>query len=442
MSSLMLDDEQRFNRDLRALMAGGLSSGLVGALLSTIAGGHAYALMAISFAGLVGLFSASSEKGGETPILRVLLGLIGGGIAATAFPNPVFGAVLGGAALGLALSLEQELQDQIGAVAALAITFGAGVFSSETLIASGALEMIDFPFIQQLAQGSIWGTFSVLGIGATQLRWREDPHVEQIQGAREAVGGEESHHMREAERLYKLIREEASEKASKEIEQKSRRIAVHVLEALEALARRSHALRNALEDNPGNALEHRIERLEERIEHASEPSIRHELEAARADLVEQVDMRGHIETAITRLELRQQRCVTALERLHIHLVQESSIEVADRGLDASLEELEDMASEISWRNLSIDKLCDPLQGEIDDMEVDEDDIDVELDAKTEDEAGDSSSADDLESTEASSTSSPHRQETSEEYTLADEVSEEETSNSVTSKAAATREASS
>jgi hypothetical protein len=370
----MLHDEQRFNRDLRILTAGGLSSGLVGALMSALAGGHQHAMMAISFAGLVGLFSAFAEGEGETPLLRVLLALIGGGLAAAAFPNPVFGAVMGGAALGLALSLEQQHRDKIASAAALAVALGAGVFSSTTLVESGMLHSIDLPFVEQLAQGGIWGAFSLLGAGATQLRWRDDPHVEQLREVRDEVGGEEAHYMREAERLYMLIRGEASQKDDEELQEKSRRIAVHVLEALEALATRSNELRNALQDNPGDALEHRVQRIDDRLEQASEPSIRHELKATREDLLEQSEMRERLQTAITRLELRQQRCVTALERLHIHLVQESSIEVAERGLDASLEDLEEMASEISWRNLSVDELCDPFEGEDLGDEIDADAI--------------------------------------------------------------------
>ncbi|MFB6372444.1 MAG: hypothetical protein ABEN55_04920, partial [Bradymonadaceae bacterium] len=142
--------------------------------------------------------------------------------------------------------------------------------------------------------------------------------------------------------------------------------------------------------NPGRNLGRRLGRIDAQLDATQDPSVTEELKAARRELVQERRARERLETAITRLEVRQQRCITALERLHMSLVESTSAESGEYHLEASLENLEELNDEIQWRNLTVDEICDPVSEEIareseeldEDTVLDEEDLEAEeLDAE-------------------------------------------------------------
>jgi len=407
MSSLTLYDEQRFNRDLGVLFTGGLTSGLVAAVLVAIAGGHQFELMALSFGSMVGVASAFTEGTGETPILRIILALLGGVLVAGAFPSALAAAGLGGGALGLALSVESDWTDRIASTVVFAVALGTALFTTSTLFEEGFLQAANVPLVRELMTGGIWGTFMAAGAGVKQIRWNHDPQLDDLRESTAEVGAAERGYLQAARNVYDPIRAELDKTDDETLQRHGERITDETLQALQELTRRSTELRDAMISNPGRNLGRRLERIDAQLDATEDPTVTEELKAARRELVQERRARERLETAITRLEVRQQRCITALERLHMSLVESTSAESGEFHLEASLENLEELNDEIQWRNLSVDEICDPVSEEIagEAEEIDEDTILDEgaLDAEgDEPEARDAVADAESESTRASS----------------------------------------
>ncbi|MEM1347095.1 MAG: hypothetical protein AAGI01_00970, partial [Myxococcota bacterium] len=104
-------------------------------------------------------------------------------------------------------------------------------------------------------------------------------------------------------------------------------------------------------------LEQRVAELEGRIRSASDAVLRKELMGALAEVVEQIRTRRKLEVAAVRLDARQQRYLTSLDRLHVTLVQNDSLTTSDDGaLHVSLDELSKLTEEVRWQNLSVEEL--------------------------------------------------------------------------------------
>ncbi len=363
MSSLTLYDERRFNRDLGVLFTGGLASGLVAAVLVAMAGTHQFELMALSFGGLVGVAAAFTGGDRETPTLRVVLALLGGILVAGAFPTGLAAAVLGGGVLGLGLTVDSEWSERITSMVVFALALGAAVFTTSTLFEDGFLQPANVPLVRELMTGGIWGTFMAAGAGLKQLRWNHDPTLTRLREIVGEVGAAERGYLQAARKLYGPIQTELDRTDDEQLRNHARRITAETLRALERLTRRSTELRDAMISNPGRNLGRRLERIDAQLDATPDPSVREELKAARRELVQERQARERLETAVTRLEVRQQRCITALERLHMNLV-ETGNDSGDLRLEASLENLEELTDEIQWRNLSLDDICDPVSDEI------------------------------------------------------------------------------
>ena len=364
MSSLTLYDERRFNRDLGILFTGGLASGLVAAVLVAIAGSHQFELMALSFGGMVGIASAFTEGKGDTPILRIILALLGGVLIAGTFPTAMTAAVLGGGALGLALSVESDWTDRIASTVVFAIALGTALFTTSTLFEEGFLQAANVPLVRELMTGGIWGTFMAAGAGLKQIRWNHDPRLSELREVTAEVGAAERGYLQAARKLYAPIRQELDKTDDQSLQRHAERITDETLRALQELTLRSTELRDAMISNPGRNLGRRLERIDAQLDATQDPTVTEELKAARRELVQERRARERLETAITRLEVRQQRCITALERLHMGLVESSNAESGEFHLEASLETLENLNEEIQWRNLTVDEICDPVSDEI------------------------------------------------------------------------------
>jgi hypothetical protein len=373
MSSLTLYDEQRFNRDLGILFTGGLASGLVAAVLVAIAGSHQFELMALSFGSLVGLAAAFTRGDDETPTLRVILALMGGILLAGAFPTGLVAALFGGGALGLALSVDTDWSDRIFSTVVFGLALAAALFTTSTLFEDGFLQPANVPLVRELMTGGVWGTFMAAGAGLKQVRWNYDTDLARLREVVGDVGAAERGYLQAARKLYGPIQEELDKTDDDGLREHAERITSQTLRALERLTRRSTELRDAMISNPGRNLGRRLERIDAQLDATPDPSVREELKAARRELVQERQARERLETAITRLEVRQQRCITALERLHMNLVESGNADDGDVQLEASLDNLEELTDEIQWRNLSLDDICDPVSDEINRVAEFEDD---------------------------------------------------------------------
>ncbi len=353
--SVSVDNPRKLTRESLILVGGGALSGLVATGLNLIAGDTVFALTALAFGGVVGLLANLSDPKAGTPMLRLVLSILGGGLlAALAFVHWALAAAVGGALLGLAFSLEDG--DDALEKSFLAGLYGlaliGGLFVTRTLG-----PMFDVDFASQLFTGATWGVFLAFAGGLKQLQWSRDEVLSELKDAYADLEGAERETIHSGRVLYEQILKELERTREAATRDRAVEIATETSRALIALTRRSQELRIGALRTSQRQLGSRIVELDERIQNTQDPTVQRELEATLDELVEQVKVRKRFDVARARLEARQQRCFTALERLHVSLVQSAS-GADDGAVRESIENLERLSEEIRWRNLSVDQLVE------------------------------------------------------------------------------------
>lgn len=352
--SVSVDNPRKLTRESLILVGGGALSGLVATGLNLIAGESVFALTALAFGGVVGLLANLSDPKAGTPMLRLVLAILGGGaLAALALVHWGLGALVGGVLLGMAFSLEDGDN-------ALEKGFFAGMYG---LALVGGLfvtrvlgPMFDIDFASQLFTGATWGVFLAFAGGLKRLDWARDELMSKFKDAYADLDGSERETIHSGKVLYEQILKELDRTREASTRDRAAEIATETSQALIALTRRAQELRIGAQRTSQRQLGNRIVELDERIENTQDPTVKRELEATLDELVEQVKVRKRFEVARARLEARQQRCFTALERLHVSLVQSAGAD--DGAVRESIESLERLSDELRWRNLSVDQLVD------------------------------------------------------------------------------------
>lgn len=367
MQQFKLADDDEWRRTFRIIAAGGLVSGLIAAVLVAIAGGETAALTGLSFGGVTGLAATFTQPADEeTPLMSVLLGLGGGAILALGYPTTLVAACFAGAAIGLGISVPESLSEGVRRGLGSAAAFGAGVFTTSVLFESGFLAAADFTGAREPLTGAVWGAFMAAGIGLDQIRVGNSDLLGRLDAAIEDVNERAGRFLRPARELCVKIRGKIDGSDTASVQENAERILEESLRALESLARRGDELREALEAHPAGDLEVRRTSVEAQLESAEGEALQRELEAARAELARQADDRKRLETAIARIDVRQQRCLSALQRLHVHLVEDRGSAESDDRLEQSLEELSHLTEKVQWRNLSVEEICERAEEEADD----------------------------------------------------------------------------
>jgi hypothetical protein len=359
--SASVDNPRKLTRESLILVGGGALSGLVATGLNLIAGETVFVLTALAFGGVVGLLANLSDPKAGTPMLRLVLSILGGGaMAALGFVHWALGAAVGGVLLGLAFSLEDGENAMERAVFAgiYGLALIGGLFVTRVL---GPMFEIDFA--SQLFTGATWGVFLAFAGGLKRVQWARDELMSEFKDAYAEMEGPERETIRSGKVLYEQIVKELERTREASTRDRAVEIATETSRALIALTRRSRELRIGALRTSQRQLGSRIVELDERIKNSQDPTVRRELEATLDELVEQVKVRKRFEVARARLEARQQRCFTALERLHVSLVQSAS-GADDGAVRESIESLERLSDEIRWRNLSVDQLVDGADEEM------------------------------------------------------------------------------
>jgi len=359
MPQFEIEDERELTRTFRIITAGGLVSGLIATVLVAIAGGEAAALSGLSFGGVTGLAATFSQPADEeTPLMSVLLGLGGGAIIALGFPTTVIAVCLAGAAIGLGISVPESVSEGVRRGLGSAAAFGAGVFTTGVLFESGFLAGADVVGAREPLTGAVWGVFMAAGIGLDQIRVGEARPSSRLDAAIADVSERAGRFLRPAREICVKIRRKIDGTGPALARGNAERILSESLRALESLARRGDELREALEAQSAGDLEARRTSVEARFEAAGGGALQRELEAAREELARQVQDRERLETAIARIDVRQQRCLSALQRLHVHLVEDCGGAESDDRLERSLEELSHLTEKVHWKNLSVEEICE------------------------------------------------------------------------------------
>lgn len=378
MRALDPDHSQAWNRELLALGGGALAAGLVASGLQLIAGaGSGMEMAVLSFGAILGLGANLSDAREGSSTLRLVLGVGAGVLMAVLSPQPVLAGAVGGLGLGAAFALHHggSAAERGLSWLAYAGALAAAMFTTGQLVGVGRPLASVPPLFGMMLMTSIWGVFLMFASGVKHLDWERDEVIEAYGQARGVVDVPGRRDLDAGREAYERVLREIARDRSPGVQARSREIASEVSAALIALVKRASELRAAVARTPLEPLERRAGELESRIRSSRDRALRRELTAALAEIVEQIRTRRRLEAACVRLEARQQRMLTALERLHVTLVQDDALSAHDDGaVGVALDELERLTEEVTLSSLSLDELVAPD----DDLDGDDDDADEAL----------------------------------------------------------------
>lgn len=359
----MKEQQHAYSRELLVMAVTGLFSGLVSSGLSLIAGGSHAELAVLSFGAMMGLSSSLLERKSSLSNLKLVLGVMAGGVMLLFLgTNVLLSAVLGGLLLGTAMTFEREefgWPQRLALIAAHGLALAAGMYTSGTLMGVGFLsDVARVPVLSSVIQAALWTLFLMLPAGLKYMQWRENELSSEIRAASQGLDARHRHTLDVAQETYERILDEIDREGSESIRERALAIAHEVVQGLIALTRRSDELHRAIKRTNARPLEIRARELEDRIRATRDAALRKELVAALSEVVEQMRTRRRLETACARIEARQQRYLTALDKLHVTLVQNDSLSSSEGALVHSLDELSELTEQVRWQNLSVDELLD------------------------------------------------------------------------------------
>lgn len=370
--------QHAYTREIIALGAGGLLAGLMSSGLQLIAGGHGAPLSVLSFGALLGVAASFTDHREGSSALRVVLGVVGAiSMALLLSVHSLLALAVGGAFIGAAFSLNHgtSAMTRVMVVMAYSVALMAGGFTAETLLNVGFFKALNVPVLQDVLRAGIWAAFLMLPGGLKYLEWQGDELEAEFKAARVGLTAKHRDVLDSAAGTYARVRDELRREAQSDLRERAEQVAQEVCQGIIALTRRASELEDTVAKTNTQPLQTRASELERRIRSTRDVTLRRELMAALEEVVEQMRTRQRMEAACVRIEARQQRYLTALERLHVTLIQNDTLSAKDGSVSLSLDELGRLTEEVHWKNLSVDELCGPEDeqeelGHQDDAELD------------------------------------------------------------------------
>ena len=364
---ISLENSRYYQRDVVHFFGGGAIAGAVAFILHLVAGAPVSSLLALSFGSTLGLMSNLMDSREGTPMLRLVLSVLAGVVMMLTWNvEPMLSSALCGAFLSMAFTLGEGTRvEKLGWAMLFSIAMVGGVWVSTSI---GFLMLSSSTFAFSLASGAIWGLFLSFAAGLRRLRFDRDELWSKLNEAEKDLRGEEAQDIRQGRALYEAIQRELER--TKEVDLKARALAItrETTEALVAFARRAEELQTALEVTRSRQLEERAKVLRAELLAIRDQHLAREVEATLREVVEQIQVNKKLEVARRRIEAKKQRCFTALERLHVSLLQ-GGHGAADSALAESVSNLERLTDEVEWRNLSVDELVGDEEEPIGGVEV-------------------------------------------------------------------------
>lgn len=355
--SVSLDNSRAFGRQIRVLIGGGVLAGFIASVLGAAVGTITPLLTVLTFGAILGLLANLSDLKSGTPMLRLILSILGGIVWVLLMPyHWAIGAGVAGLFFGAAFSLDEgeSMSDRAISWIIFSAALTLAVFTTRGLF-TGMMDIL-----QNVLSGATWGLFLAFAAGLKRMEWSRNETLSSFRESYSEADGEERESLHAGRVLYEQILAELKRVDSK-TSTRAQVIADETSQALIALTRRSGELQLAEQRTQGRNLEARVFELDQKIAKTKDLRVKKELEATLQEMVEQLRVRRRFGTARARLDARVQRCFTALERLHLSLVQVGSGD-SDSVLEASLSSMEKLTDEIRWRNLSVDELLGDEQG--------------------------------------------------------------------------------
>lgn len=371
MRSLKLEDENGFDRDAGVLAAGALAAGLLAAGSGLVAGsGWSFELLLLSFGGSVGVAAGWADPDDDRALLSAVLGVLGG-VLGLVLPGPAWlaGAATGGF-VGMALALREETPRQVGSALATTAALGAGAYAATTMVDSAGEVVGLLPGGVEVGTAAVLGIFALVAAGGRRL----DRHSGQLAGrlleARRERQGKEASVLDEAVETVRGLTS-LLDRATADDRRRAERVAEETVRSLVVLTRRSDLLRETLADRSEDRVADRIDAIDTELQTEEAPRLRREIEATREELAGRRETRERLESELARLEVRQHRCVSALERLRMAVAATTSADASDGKLEACVDEVDSLNREVEWRQQSVEELLDGAE-EVADL-VDDDD---------------------------------------------------------------------
>ncbi|GEM_PF-2734038 len=350
--SVSLNNSRAFGRETRVLIGGGILSGLIASVLGAAVGTASPLLPALTFGAILGLLANFSDLKAGTPMLRLIVSILGGVAWVILLPyHWALGAAVAGLFFGGAFSMDEK---SLLSERALSWAMFSGALALAVFTTRGLFSQIGFSLMENVLSAATWGIFLSFASGLTRLEWNRNEILSSFKESYSEASGEERESIHAGRVLYEQILGELK-RVDEKMGERARIIADETSQALLALTRRSGELKLAEERTKGRNLESRVFELDQKISKTRDKSVKKELEATLQEMVEQLRVRRRFGSARARLDARVQRCFTALERLHLSLVQIGTGD-NDAVLEDSLGAMEKLSEEIRWRNLSVDEL--------------------------------------------------------------------------------------
>jgi hypothetical protein len=369
LARLSFEDHAGFQRNTVYWTLAGAAGALAGLLLRGVVPADLQYTVLLGMTGL-GIGIASGMMQGRLArialgafvglALGVVAGLVGG-IAVLGGFAPLVGAAVGGVGIGLfwgragvprvARAISYAVAAVLGLFVITAILLGDTAFTSLTL-----------PGVQDALSGGLMGLFLSLGGAVGRVKVDPDPLAPLWAEISGELKGDMLELARQGYDLYFEIRGrvDARRKVANghSVLDEVDRVASETAERLLRLARRWSQIERSVDNTAKPRLVARLGALEEKVAAATDTIIRAEYGAAAESVRRQLISFEKIDVGRERLVARMHRCVAALERISLMLLQMSTTDAEDAALRLvpELEHLDDMSEELSWKTLSVDEL--------------------------------------------------------------------------------------
>lgn len=282
-------------------------------------------------------------------------------VAALGPAAPLVGIAVGGLGAGLVWGSDEA--PRLARAVGYALMGVIGLFVADTLlIGDTAVSFLSLPGIQHALTGAVLGFFLSLGGAVGRIKLDPDP----LKPLWDEISGELDGDMAELARqgydLYTEIRSRAETRRKQgkdhQILTDVERVGAETAERLLRLAQRWCQIERTVDDTARARLTARLEALDGKVRDVNDPIIRAEYGAAAESIRRQLAGFDKIDLGRERLVARMHRCLAALERISLMLLQLSTSDAQDAALNLQpeLELLDEMSDELSWKSLSVEDL--------------------------------------------------------------------------------------
>lgn len=369
LARLYFEDHVGFQRNTLYWTLAGATGALAGLFLrGIVAPDLQYAVM-LGTTGL-GLGVASGILSGKTKVIAIgagigltlgVLAALVGGVAVLGGFAPLIGAAVGGLGAGLVWGSSSAPRFARGVGYAIAAV--VGLFVAYTLLlGEQAVSALALPGIQDALTGGVLGFFLSLGGAVGRIKLDPDPLAPLWDEISDELEGDMAELARQGYDLYTEIRGRADARRKRgkdhQILEDVERVGAETAERLLRLAQRWCQIERTVDDTARPRLTARLEALEAKIAGVTDPIIRSEYGAAAESIRRQLAGFDKIDLGRERLVARMHRCLAALERISLMLLQLSTSDAQDAALSLQpeLEMLDEMSDELSWKSLSVEDL--------------------------------------------------------------------------------------